>query len=418
MTAELPARAEVVIVGAGPAGLAAATALCRGGAGPVLVLDREPEPGGIPRHCGHSPYGMREFGRVLRGPAYAARLLREAREAGATVVPGVTVTALHPGPRLSVTSDAGPAEIAAAQVLLATGAREASRAERLIGGTKPGGVLSTGALQGLVYLGGLRPFRRPVILGTELVSFSALLTCRHARMRPVAMVEPGGRITARRPSGLLPRLLGVPLLLRTELLAIEGRDRVEAVRLRGPGGERRLEADGVVVTGRFRPEAALLAAGHLRLDPRTGGPEVDEFGRCSDPAYFAAGNLLRTVETAGWCWAEGRAIAAALLRARAGGLPEGPGRPVVLEGEALAWVVPQRLAGDGTGAALPRLQLRVRRPARGLLGLRTGGRETDGGAGGGAGGARPRALLPERRLLLPLPPGPGPAAVTFAEDPP
>lgn len=401
---ELPAHAAVVVVGAGPAGLAAA-ALLAGQGVDVLVLEREAEAGGIPRHCAHSPYGLREWGRLLTGPAHARRLTRAAQEAGARILTGVTVTALLPGPRLAVTSDAGPAGIGADQVLLATGAREASRAARLIGGTKPGGVLNTGALQGLVHLDGLRPFRRPVVVGTELVAFSALLTCRAAGIRPVAMIEEGPRPVARRPAALLPRLMGVPLLLSTVLAAIEGRDHVEAVLLRGPGGERRVETDGVILTGRFRPEAALIRASHLRWDPRAGGPEVDEYGRCSDPAFFAAGNLLRTVETAGHCWSEGRAVARAILAARAGRLPPGPGRPVRLEGGALAWVVPQRLAGEAD-AALAALQIGLARPARGRLVLRAAGAER---------AVREGRLLPERRMRLPLPPAGLEATVALEE---
>ena len=407
MPPDLPPRADVVIVGAGPAGLAAAAALRSGGVGSVLVLDREAEAGGIPRHCGHSPYGMREFRRVLHGPAYAIRLAEEARKAGAEILTGVTVTALHPGPRLAVVTDAGPAEITADQVLLATGAREGSRAARFLGGTKPGSIVSTGALQGLVYLAQMRPFRRPVVLGTELVSFSALLTCRHAGIRPVAMVEPGERTVARWPAPLLPRLLGMPLLLRSEIAAIEGRDRVTAVLIRSAEGERRIETDGVIVTGLFRPEAALLQASHIRVDPRTGGPEVDEFGRCSDPSYFAAGNLLRTIETAGWCWAEGRAVARSMLRARSHALPQGPGDPIDVQGDALAWVMPQRLAADhDKDAALAMLQLRAGRAARGRLALSVGGEEIF---------SRAVNLLPERRLSVPLPSNVSAVRVSFSE---
>ncbi len=101
--------ADVIIVGAGPAGLSAATELRRLGVARVTVLDREPTPGGIPRHCGHSPYGMREYRRLMSGPAYARRLATEATDAGATILTGTTVTALHPEGRLSVTSDDGPA---------------------------------------------------------------------------------------------------------------------------------------------------------------------------------------------------------------------------------------------------------------------------------------------------------------------
>lgn len=199
--------------------------------------------------------------------------------------------------------------------------------------------------------------------------------------------------------------MGVPLLLSTDLLAIEGREHVEAVLLHGPWGERRVKTDGVILTGRFRPEAALIRASHLRWDPRAGGPEVDEYGRCSDPAFFAAGNLLRTVETAGHCWSEGRAVARAILAARAGRLPAGPGRPVSLEGEALAWVVPQRLAGEAD-AALGALQIGLARPARGRIVLRAAGAER---------AVREGRLLPERRLRLPLPPAGIDATVALEE---
>ncbi|MDX5349215.1 MAG: FAD-dependent oxidoreductase, partial [Paracoccaceae bacterium] len=216
---------EIIVVGAGPAGLSAAAALARAGRR-VTVLEREAEAGGIPRHCGHSPYGLREFRRLMSGPAYAARLRDTALAAGATIRTGTTVTALLPGGRVEVTDEAGPATLSAKAVLLAMGVRETSRAARLIGGEKPGGVINTAALQGLVYLNRQRPFRRPVILGTELVSFSALLTCRHAGIRPVAMVEPGSRITAWGASRWLPRVLGVPLRLQTEIARIRGRTRV------------------------------------------------------------------------------------------------------------------------------------------------------------------------------------------------
>ena len=166
------------------------------------MLEREATAGGIPRHCGHYPFGMREFHRVLRGPDYAARLVKAALAAG------VTLRTRHHRHRAAARRGGrghqrrGAETLRAKAVLLATGVRETSRAARLIGGEKPGGVMSTGALQGIVYLNHQRPFRQPVILGTELVAFSALLTCRHAGIKPLAMVEPGRRITALSPADL------------------------------------------------------------------------------------------------------------------------------------------------------------------------------------------------------------------------
>lgn len=398
-------RPDVAIVGAGPAGLSAAVILARAGL-EVLVLDREAVAGGIPRHCAHSPYGMREYGRVLLGPAYARRLVDDAVEAGASVRTSTSVIALLPGPALLISTPEGLSRIEPRRVLLATGARESSRASRLIGGDKPGGVISTGALQSLVHLSGRTPFRRPIIVGTELVSFSALLTCRGAGIRPLAMIEPGRRIVARAYASLLPRALLTPIRFSTDVVAIEGGTQVESVVLTHAGREERLATDGVIVTGGFRPEAALLTASHLAVDPLTRGAEVDEHARCSDPLFFAAGNLLRTVETAGWCWREGRAVAGAILRDIQGDLPSSPGVPVAVEG-ALAWVVPQRIAG-GPEPALSRLQVGAL-SARGRLGLTAGGREV---------ATRRLRALPERRLLLPLPAPDAPIAVALEPDRP
>lgn len=398
---------EVIVIGAGPAGLGAATVLAQAGRR-VLVLEREAEAGGIPRHCGHYPFGMREFYRLLRGPAYAARLRDAALAAGVTIRTRTTVTALLPGGRVEVTSDAGPETLSARAVLLATGVRESTRAARLIGGVKPGGVIATGALQGMVYLNGQAPFARPVIMGTEMVSFSALLTCRHAGIRPLAMVEPSGRTSARWPAHWLARALGVPIHLGSDIAAIHGRARVSGVTLSTPGGTLDLPADGVIVSGGFRPDAALLRGGHLAVDPGSGGPVIDAWGRLSDPPYFAAGNLLRGVETAGWCWSEGRRTARAILAALEGRLPAPGGARLDLAHPALRLALPQVLGAGVAEAAHRRLQIRLDRPAKGRLVLRANGQTL----------AETRIdSLPERRLSLPLPDriGAGPLTLSLEE---
>jgi NADPH-dependent 2,4-dienoyl-CoA reductase/sulfur reductase-like enzyme len=383
---------EVIVVGSGPAGLAAATELARAGRR-VTVLEREPEAGGIPRHCGHYPFGMREFHRLLRGPDYAARLRATALAAGVTIRTRTTVTALLPAGHVAITDDSGPGDLSARAILLATGVRETSRAARLIGGEKPGGVLSTGALQGIVYLNRQRPLRRPVILGTELVAFSALLTCRHAGITPLAMIEPGSRITARGPAIWLARLMGVPVRLKSEITAIHGRTRVEGVTLATPTGLEELSTDGVIVTGGFRPEATLLHSSHLQVDNASGGPVIDRWGRLSDPTYFAAGNLLRGVETAGWCWSEGRRTARAIMASLDGHLPEPGGSRLALEHPALRLALPQVISG-GTDSPHDRLQIRLAAPAKGRLCLMQDGRTLV---------STRIDSLPERRLSLPLP---------------
>ncbi|SMY08612.1 NAD(P)/FAD-dependent oxidoreductase [Flavimaricola marinus] len=385
---DLPAEIDVVIVGAGPAGLAAATVIAQGGGCRVVVLDREGQAGGVPRHCSHSPYGLREFRRLMTGPSYAKTLVEKAKSAGVVIHTGVNVTRLLPGPTIEVTSDAGPATIRARAVLLATGARETTRAERLIGGTKPQGVLSTGALQ-LLLETGQKPFHRPVILGTELVAFSALLSCRLAGIKPVAMIEPSDTVTARWPTGLFPRLQGTPLLKNTQISQIDGQAHVTGVQL---STGRTLQTDGLIVSGRFQPDAPLLARSPIRADPDTGGPEIDQFGRCSEAGYFAAGNLLRAVETAGWSWSEGRAIGAAIHAYLNDGLPADPGQRIRRSGPISA-LVPQRIA-PGPALGLSSLQLRVGTALTGRLSLLSDGSVIAG---------KTLRSRPERRILLPLP---------------
>jgi len=335
---------DVIILGAGPAGLSAAAELARLNVGKVTVLDREQTAGGIPRHCGHLGFGWNEFRKVMTGAGYAQHLAQVAR--GAELKLGVTALRLEPGGVVQTTGADGPATYRGRAVLLAMGARETPRSARLTSGARPWGVMNTGALQQFVYLHGKRPFERPVIVGSELVAFSTLMTLRHVKVRPVAMIEEGARITARRPGDWIARLgFGVPVLLNTALLRILGHERVEAVEIDRGNGVERLDCDGVVFTGRFRPENALLSNSPLAVDPGTKGPAIDQFWRCSEPAFFAAGNLLRGIETAGQCWREGRAAARAIAAVLQGKLAASPAIPVRAEG-ALSYVYPQRLVAE------------------------------------------------------------------------
>ena len=172
-------RHDVLILGAGPAGLSCAARLAELGVRDIVILERETAAGGVPRHCGHTAFGLREFRRLMSGPAYAKQLVASASNIG--VRTRTTVTAIAPGGIVDIVDpESGPDRIAGRAVLLAFGVRETPRSARLVSGDRPWGVTTTGALQQFVYLEHRKPFQRAVVVGSELVAFSALLTLRHA----------------------------------------------------------------------------------------------------------------------------------------------------------------------------------------------------------------------------------------------
>ncbi|GLS17329.1 hypothetical protein GCM10007874_03440 [Labrys miyagiensis] len=385
-------EADVVVVGGGPAGLSAATALKRLGVARVILLERDSVVGGIPRHCGHSPFGMREFQRILSGTRYVARLEAEAKEAGVDIRTRHSVLSVSEG-EVSAISPDGRLRVQASRIVLATGARETPRSARLVSGERPLGVLNTAALQAYVHLQKLVPFKQPVIVGTELVAMSALLTCRSAGIRPVAVVEPNDRPTARFPVTLLPRLLGVPLHYGTTIDGIGGKGRVSDVTIRSGTQTRTIACDGVLFTGAFTPESALARMSGLAIDDASGGPVVDAFGRTSSASVFAAGNLLRPVETAGWCWAEGKRIAASVFADIRQGLPDRERTIRIRAGEGIKLVMPQEISRGTMRLALPDLQVRLSTKLQGTLRLSLKHNTI---------WSRAIDSAPERRILIPI----------------
>lgn len=384
---------DVIILGAGPAGLAAAAELKRLGVRDVAVIEREQQAGGVPRYCDHLGFGWKEFRRILTGPSYAKRLTHAA--AGVDVRTGTTALALESGGRVRIASPAGQQEtLAGRRVLLALGAHETPRSTRLVSGTRPWGVFTTGALQQLVYLARIQPCKRAAIVGTELVSFSNLLTMRRAGIKPVAMIESSERILAPAPGDWIARIaFATRVLTSTQVVAIHGTRSVTGIEVERGGERSTIACDGVVFTGRFVPETTIVRSSHLALDAGTGGPIVDQYGRCSDPDFFAAGNLLRPVEPSWTAWAEGRAVAHAIAASLHDALPAAT-RLIPLEAfEPVRYVCPQRVA---TPAPLPSalaFNARVARAARGRLRVRAGKRELWG---------QDRRFMPERRLDLPI----------------
>lgn len=386
---------DVLVIGGGPSGVAAAIELRRQGAKRVVLLDREPALGGATRHCSHSPFGMLEFGRVYFGAAYGRKLTLEAEKAGVDIRIGHSVVELADNGSVLVASAHGAERIAAQRVIVTTGAREKPRSARLISGDRPLGVVTTGTLQSYLTFHGLLPFRRPLIVGSELVSLSAVLTCLTHGARPVAMIEPRTHALARAPLTWFPTMMGIPFHRGTDLVDIVGRDRVEAVKIRRGGAVETIACDGVLLTGQFTPESALFLQSPIGVDRASAGPAVDQHGRSHNPLYFAAGNVLRAVETGGWAYREGRSIG----RAVADDLQREPdaGAPVPVSFDApIKLVVPNILRRTSSiSTAFREFQLRVLRRVRGRLSLEIDGQQIWQASG---------TWSPERRILVPIPP--------------
>ena len=355
---------DVAIVGGGPTGLAAALELRRLGVARVLVLEREREAGGVPRHTDHTGFGLRDLRRVLRGPAYAARYRRDATAAGVDVRTSATATGWT-GPRtLAVTAPDGLAEIDADAVILAAGCRERPRSARLVAGDRPLGVLTTGALQQLVYLGRAPVGRRAVVVGAEHVSFSAVMTLAHAGVETVAMVTREPRHQSYPAlAWLAAGRRGVPIVTGSDVVEIHGHGRVEAVIVRdvATGAGRALACDTVVFTGDWIPDHELARRGGLVMDGGTRAPRVDGLLRTSVAGVFAAGNLVHAAETADVAALSGRHAARAAQAFLAGrAWPAAPPVPIVAE-PPIRWVSPSAIAADARIVPHGRFLLRVDR---------------------------------------------------------
>jgi thioredoxin reductase len=360
---------SVVVVGAGPAGLAAAVELRRRGVDGVVVVDREAQAGGIPRHARHQGFGLRDLRRAMSGPRYARHYSELAQAAGADVLTEATVTGWADD-GLEVTSPRGRQTISAAAVVLATGCRERPRSARLVPGARPAeGVMTTGMLQQLVYLHGRQVGRRAVVVGAEHVSFSALLTLAHGGARTVGMVTelPRHQSLAAFRAGAAVRFR-TPLWTRSAVTAILGRPRVEGVELTDldSGGARTVECDTVVFSADWIPDHELAVLAGIELDAGTRGPAVDSSLRTSRPGVFAAGNVLHGAETADVAALSGRHAAAAVARHLSSGEDWPAPRVPVRCAEPLDWIAPNVVALGGERPPRSRFALRaagfLRRP--------------------------------------------------------
>jgi thioredoxin reductase len=351
---------DVLVIGAGPAGLAAATRLAEAGVATVQVIDREQHAGGIPRHCHHTGFGLRDLHRMLSGPDYARRHIAAALRAGVILRTGVTATGWA-GPRtVDLTAPTGLERVTARAVVLATGARERPRSARLVPGTRPAGVYTTGQLQQAVYVHHQSVGRRAVVVGAERVGYSAVDTLLGAGVEVAAMVTGLPRHQTHPARHLAARVRhGVPLLTDATVTGLTGRDRLTGVRVAHRDGRTAtIGCDTVVFTGDWIPDHELARGAGIPLDPGTRGPEADTGFRTREPGVFAVGNLLHPVETAAIAALDGRFAAGPVLRHLAG--EPWPAAPLPVRADApLRWVAPGRIAPDGPPPPFGRFILRT-----------------------------------------------------------
>jgi thioredoxin reductase len=336
----------VAIIGSGPAGLAAAAQLACDGITQILIIERDDAPGGLPRFCNHLGFGWEYSHRLDTGPRFVRRLLQDLPPT-ARILLRTTALSVSPGPLVNIVGpETGVASIKANAVLVATGIRERSRGSRLVPGTRPEhGILTTGLLQQLVARGVSIAPGRMVVVGSEHVAFSAILTGWRAGLRTVAMVELQARPQSWPIAALIGRAMGTEMLVGTQILEVLGRNRVESVVVREIGGQvRTIACEYVLFSGSWVPETSLIVDSGGEVDEKSGGPIVDQYLRTTIPAVFAAGNVLRPVESSGRAALEGvlaaRCVAALLGRhitQYIGTIP--------IEAESpLCYVVPQRWA--------------------------------------------------------------------------
>ncbi|MBI3152421.1 MAG: FAD-dependent oxidoreductase [Chloroflexi bacterium] len=318
---------DVLIVGAGPAGLSAAIELKKQGIKNILVVDREPEAGGMPRMCHHTGFGREDLWRMWSGPKYAKyyRDLAEKMDVeiktSTTILGWKDLVTENTEKKFEFTAPDGLGLVEAQAVLLATGVRERPRAARLIPGKRPQGIYTTGSLQRFIYQEHLPIGKRAVIVGAELVSLSALMTLMEAKVECALMVTEESSHQIKFPYIMMKWALAdilsrTPILTNARVTNIFGQKRVEGIEItrRLPKSSETsevftVECDMVIFTGNWIPEHELARLGGLEINPVTKGPVIDASFRSSVQGVFVAGNLLRGVETADHCAMEGKRAA-------------------------------------------------------------------------------------------------------------
>lgn len=359
-------KKDVIIIGGGPAGLAAAVELCRRGIRDILILEREDTAGGILKQCIHDGFGLTRFHTTLSGPEYAQRFLDEAEKENIRILTGTSVLSLTPDRVVTAVNREGLRHFEAKAVVLAMGCRERTRGALAIPGERPAGVFTAGVAQSYINLHNRMIGKRVVILGSGDIGMimARRLKLEGAEVSAVFEIQPY-------PSGL-PRNIhqclddyGIPLYLSRTVTDIHGKTRLTGVTVSQvdeklkpiPGTEQDFACDTLILSVGLIPENELSLQAGVKLDPRTKGAVVDEFCRTSVEGIFAAGNVLHVHDLVDFVSLEAEHLADSVAEyIKAGGLPEN--RLRILADGNINHTVPQKISGkDGFT-----LSLRVSRP--------------------------------------------------------
>ena len=295
-------RYDIVIIGGGPAGLAAASAAYDAGQKNILILERDNLLGGILNQCIHNGFGLHTFHEELTGPEYAARYIQQVEERGIEYKLNTMVLSISAEKKITVLNKTdGLFEIQAGAIILAMGCRERSRGALNIPGFRPAGIYSAGTAQRLVNIEGYMPGRRVVILGSGDIGLimARRLTLEGAKVLVVAELLPF--------SGGLKRNIvqclndfNIPLKLSHTVVNIEGKERVSGVTIAAvdehnkpiPGTEEHYDCDTLLLSCGLIPENELSRGMGVSISRVTNGPDVNESLETSIPGVFAAGNVL------------------------------------------------------------------------------------------------------------------------------
>ena len=293
---------DIVIIGGGPAGMAAAVAAYGRGVTDVVILDREPQLGGILRQCIHNGFGLHKLGRELTGPEYAAAYVEMVEKRNISVYYETMVTSLTPDRVVIAQNRDGILKIRAKAVILAMGCRERSRGALNICGTRPAGIYSAGTAQKLINCQGYLVGKQVVILGSGDIGLimARRMSLEGAKVEAVCELMPySGGLTRNIVQCLED--FNIPLYLSTTVVEIHGNRRVEGVTVAQVDENRQvmeetkryIPCDTLLLSVGLIPENELTRGAGIPMDPITGGALVDDCCQTAVPGIFACGNVLQ-----------------------------------------------------------------------------------------------------------------------------